>query len=131
MSDVVSAQALGIVAALIITIAVFEALRRGIVPERFAALWIVVSGLILLLAIFPQIGTWAADITGVKLPTNLLFFLAAVLLLLVSVQFSYEIGKLDSRTRRLAEEIALLQNFVNEQSQRPTQPDDPASEQRG
>ena len=114
MIDIVTPQVLGVIGAVIIAIAVFEALRRGIVPERFAALWIIISGLLLILAAFPQIGVWATRVTGVELPTNLLFFLAALLLLLISVQFSYEIGKLDSRTRRLAEEVALLQNMVEE-----------------
>lgn len=103
---------LGILGALLVTIAVFEALRRGIMPERFAALWIIVTFVLLVVAIFPAVGAWAARIAGFALPINLLLFLAALLLLLVSVQFSYEIGKLDARTRRLAEEVALLRHAI-------------------
>ena len=58
---------------------------------------------------------------GVQVPANLLFFLTAVLLLLVSVQLSYEVSRLEARTRRLAEEIALLREAVRELQDRCTQ----------
>jgi len=112
MTGAVLPEMLGILAVLLVLFAIWETLRRGIVPERFAALWIILSVLLLLLAIFPEIATWAAKAVGVELPSNLLFFVAAFLLLLISVDFSYEIGRLDARTRRLAEEVALLQDEV-------------------
>ncbi len=107
-------EVLGILAALLVVAAIWETLRRGIVPERFAALWIIISILLIVLAVFPEIMTWLAKIVGVELPSNLLFFVSSFLLLLISVDFSYEIGKLDARTRRLAEEVALLQDDFTE-----------------
>jgi hypothetical protein len=41
-------------------------------------------------------------------PANLLFFVASMLLLAVSVQHSSELGRLEERTRTLAEEVGLL-----------------------
>lgn len=106
-------QWLGILAALAAVLFVLYLLRRGILPERFAALWILVSSALLVLAVFPQILTWVADVTGVQIPLNLLLFAAAVLLLLVSVQLSFEVGRLEARTRRLAEEVALLADRID------------------
>ena len=103
-----NSQILGIIAALLAVIFVLALLRKGILPERFAALWIVVSVGLLVLALFPQISEWIARVTGVQVPLNLLLFGAAVVLLLVSVQLSFEVGRLEARTRRLAEEIAIL-----------------------
>jgi hypothetical protein len=37
-----------------------------------------------------------------------MFFLASVVLLLLSLQHSYELGRLEERTRTLAEEVGLL-----------------------
>ena len=59
---------------------------------------------LLLVSVFPGILRWAADLVGVEVPANLLFLLAAVLLLLVGVQLSYEVSRLETRTQRLAEE---------------------------
>ena len=39
---------------------------------------------------------------------DLLFFLASMVLLIISVHHSYELGRLEDRTRTLAEEVALL-----------------------
>lgn len=113
-----SPSLLGLVAAIVTTVFVVELLRRGILREKFAALWLVVSVGVLLMAVFPRIVGWAALKLGVQVPANLLFFLTAVLLLLVSVQLSYEVSRLEARTRRLAEEVALLTEAVRRMEDR-------------
>lgn len=103
---------LGVAAAVLATVFIVELLRRGILKEKFAALWLVVTGALLIIAVFPGVLSWLAGVLGVQLPSNLLFFLAAVVLLLVSVQLSFEVSKLEARTRRLAEDLALLREEV-------------------
>jgi hypothetical protein len=51
---------------------------------------------------------WLSFRLGVAQPVNLLFFVTIVLLVLVSVQLSYELSRHEARIRRLAEEVALL-----------------------
>jgi hypothetical protein len=114
---------LGLGAAILTTVFVVELLRRGILREKFAALWLVVSVGVLLMAAFPRVVQWMADAAGVQVPANLLFFLTAVLLLLVSVQLSYEVSRLEARTRRLAEEVALLREEVRQLNDRPRNED--------
>ena len=103
---------LGVAAAVVAAVFVVELLRRGILKEKFAALWLLVTGVLLVIAVFPGVLSWRATVLGVQLPSNLLFFLAAVVLLLVSVQLSFEVSKLEARTRRLAEDLALLREEV-------------------
>lgn len=103
---------LGVAAAVGAAVFVVELLRRGILKEKFAALWLLVTGVLLVMAVFPGVLSWLATVLGVQLPSNLLFFLAAVVLLLVSVQLSFEVSKLEARTRRLAEDLALLREEV-------------------
>ena len=50
----------------------------------------------------------ASDAVGLEVPVNLLFFGAAIVMLVLSLQHSSELGRLEERTRTLAEEIALL-----------------------
>lgn len=99
---------LGLVAAVVTVVVVAELLRRGILRERFAALWLAVGALLVLLAIFPQALRSTADALGFEVPSNLLFFGSILFLLLVAVQLSFEVSRLEARTRRLAEEVALL-----------------------
>ena len=42
------------------------------------------------------------------MPANLLFFIASLVLLILTLQHSYELGRVEERTRTLAEEVALL-----------------------
>lgn len=99
---------LGVAASLATLVFVIELLRRGILQERFAALWLIVSSTLLVLALFPRLVVSASHALGFALPSNLLFFVAIIFLLLVVVQLSFEVSKLEGRTRRLAEDLALL-----------------------
>jgi hypothetical protein len=103
---------LGVAASVLACGFVLELLRRGILREKFAALWLLVTTALLVVAVFPATLEWLADVIGVRVPANLLFFLGGVVLLLVSVQLSYEVSTLEARTRRLAEDLALLREEV-------------------
>ena len=106
---------LAAIAALITFVFVIDLLRRGVLREKYAVLWLFFSGAALLLAIFPAVLVWFTGMLGVAEPVNLLFFVTIVLLVLVSVQLSYELSRHEARIRRLAEEVALLQEEINRQ----------------
>lgn len=103
-----TAQVLGAVASIITFIFVFWLLRRGVLREKYAVLWLLLSGAALFFSIFPGLLRWISGVLGVETPANLLFFVTIVLLILVSVQLSYELSRHEARIRRLAEEVALL-----------------------
>ncbi|SDK51595.1 hypothetical protein SAMN05216282_10773 [Cryobacterium psychrotolerans] len=98
---------LGIVSALIALFTVVELLRRRRLRERHAVWWFVAALLALVLGIFPATLTALADLLGVEVPTNLVFFVSIVILFLVSLQHSSELTGLEDKTRVLAEESAL------------------------
>jgi hypothetical protein len=106
---------LAAIAALITFVFVIDLLRRGVLREKYAVLWLFFSGAALLLAIFPAVLVWLTGVLGVAEPVNLLFFVTIVLLVLVSIQLSYELSRHEARIRRLAEEVALLQEEINRQ----------------
>lgn len=99
---------LGVVGSLTTLVLLFELLRRKHLREKYAILWVLVAVFTLVVAVFPQTLFWVSDLIGVAVPTNLLFFVASMLLLGISVHHSYELGRLEDRTRALAEEVALL-----------------------
>lgn len=103
-----STYTLGLIGAVATLLVLFELLRRQRLREKYALIWVLVSVGVVLLAVLPETLFGAADLLGVQVPANLLFFMASMLLLLLSIQFSYEIGRLEDRTRTLAEEVALL-----------------------
>ena len=99
---------LGLIGALITLTLLFELMRRRRLREKYAVFWVVVAIATLVIAVFPGTLTAAADLVGVQVPANLLFFGASMLLLGVSIHQSYELGRLEERTRTLAEEVGLL-----------------------
>lgn len=98
---------LGLSGSVLTLVVLFEMMRRHRLREKYAVFWALVAFVTLLVAVFPQLLTRAADLVGVAVPANLLFFLASMLLLVVSIQHSHELGRLEDRTRTLAEEVAL------------------------
>lgn len=86
----------------------FEMLRRRRLREKYAVFWGLVALLTLIVAGFPGVLTFFAELVGVAVPANLLFFVASMTLMVISVQHSWELGRLEDRSRTLAEEVAFL-----------------------
>jgi hypothetical protein len=108
-----STVTLGLIGSIVTLGLLFEMMRRKRLREKYAVFWALVALVTLIVAAFPVVLSTAADALGVTVPSNLLFFGASMLLLVVSVQHSSELGRLEERTRTLAEEIALLQMEVS------------------
>jgi hypothetical protein len=103
---------LAVITAAITLIFIVDLLRRGVLREKYAVLWLLFAGAALFFGLFPAALDWLSATIGVAAPVNLLFFVTIVLLVLVSVQLSYELSRHEARIRRLAEEVALLNQEV-------------------
>jgi hypothetical protein len=86
---------------------VLTLLLRRQLSEKYAALWLIVTVLVLVLGLFPGLLDWMTAALGVQVPANLLFSLAIVLLLGVGLHLSWEISRAEDELRRVAEESAL------------------------
>jgi hypothetical protein len=104
----------GILSAALILIVVVELLRRRHLRERHAVWWFVAGVVALVVGIFPASLEWAARAVGVEVPTNLVFFSGIAVLFLVCLQHSSELTQLESKTRTLAERLAILELRLNE-----------------
>lgn len=96
----------GIVAAVLVLVAIIELMRKGTLRERHAVWWFVGGLLALVIAIFPQTLVWASKLLGVSVPSNLVFFVAIGLLFLVSLQYGAELTRIEARMRALSERSA-------------------------
>ncbi len=92
---------------LALVIAVLELVRRGHLKERYALLWLAVSAFGLLVGCFPSIIVRLSSVLGFQYLTVVSFFAFLFLLLLV-LAFTVVISRLSERGRRLAQEIALI-----------------------
>ncbi len=95
---------------------IVELLRRGQLREKYAALWLVIGTAVVTLGLAPGLLTPLSRAVGVQTPSNLLFFLGALVLLGVCLHLSWEVSRLEDETRRLAEEHAVLRLQVEQLS---------------
>jgi len=89
-------------------------LRTRRMREKYAGVWITLAVAVAIVAAFPGLAFWLADLVGVEAPVNLLFAVGFLVLLMVVIQLSTEISSLEEETRTLAEEIALLRLEVTD-----------------
>ncbi len=82
--------------------------RRNQLPSRYALLWLSIGVVIAFLAIFPRVLDRVSTWLGIAYAPGTFFLGAITLLLLIVVHFSWELSRLDARTRVLAEDLAVL-----------------------
>jgi len=115
---------LGIIAAAGAFVYIVDLLRRGRLRERHAVLWLFAALAALIVSIAPGILVSAADALGVDVPANLMFFVAIVVLFLVSIQHSTELTKIEEQNRKLVETVALLELRLGARDDTTLQDDD-------
>jgi hypothetical protein len=94
---------------------VLRLVRRRALRAKYSMLWLAVGAVLIVTAVFPGLVDRASDALGISYPPAVYLMIAIVFLLMVVMHFSWELSRLEERTRTLAEEIALL---------RATTPDD-------
>jgi hypothetical protein len=113
-----TAYIFSVAAALVTLVVVIDLLRRRRLRERHAIWWLVAGVLALLISLFPPALEWAASLVGIEVPVNLVFFVSIAVLVLVAIQHSVELTQLESKTRDLAERMALLELELRQRSDR-------------
>jgi hypothetical protein len=98
----------GVVLALVMLVIVTVLLLTRRLREKYAALWIIIGLGILILGLFPGLLLGLTSAFGVVLPANLIFAMAILLLLGVSLHLSWELSQAEDEIRRAAEELAIL-----------------------
>lgn len=106
------ASCIGLIAFLVVL------LRTRRLREKYAIIWIIVGVGLLVLGALPETMGALARAVGVQTPSNLLFAIALIVLLLVCIQLSVEITTLEEESRTLVEEVALLRFDVERMGRR-------------
>lgn len=94
--------------ALAFTFFVVRLVRRGQLREKYALLWMGVGGTVVVLSLTRHFLDRVALALGFSYTPSILFLAGIVFLLAVAAHLSWEVSRLEDKTRRLAEEIALM-----------------------
>ena len=107
-------KALAIAGSATVFLLVVELIRRGRLKERYALLWLF-SGLVMfILSVSRDLLEAIAKLIGIYYPPSLLFLIAFVFLLLITLHFSAVISGLSEKNKRLAQEVALLRQAIDD-----------------
>lgn len=82
--------------------------RRRRLHAKYSVLWVILETGLAVLASAPSLLERFSDLMGIRTPALGFLLLAITFLLVLSLHFSWELSRLEDRTRRLAEECALL-----------------------
>ena len=80
--------------------------------ERYSLLWLCASVLLLILSLSREVLEYLSHAMGIYYPPSLLFLLAFLFLLLITLHFSVVLSGLAEKNKKLAQELALLRQEV-------------------
>lgn len=103
---------------IILVVMVLAQVRNQKMKEKYAALWLIISFIIIILVIFPKLLDWLADAVGIETPVNLLFLLAIIMLIGVALHLTQALSKMGEDTRILAEKAAINDLLVEQLTNR-------------
>ena len=87
---------------------VVRLVRRHRLKSKYSLLWLTIGLVMGTIAAFPGLLDNTSYAIGIDYPPATFLVLSVAFLFLVVVQFSWELSRLEDRTRTLAEEVALL-----------------------
>jgi hypothetical protein len=100
--------------ATVLLVSIVELLRRQVLREKYAVVWLLLAVAVVFLAVWPGLLDHTAHVLHVVDPVNLLLFGAFAVLLLVCLHLSWESSRLEEETRVLAEDLAMLRLQVEQ-----------------
>lgn len=101
-------QVVAIIVSALFTVAVVDFIRRNRLKERYALLWLAAGVAMIVLSAWGDLLVVVTRVLGFEVPSNGLFTVVLFFLILIVFHFSIAVSTESERTKRLAQEIALL-----------------------
>ncbi len=93
---------------------VMDFIRRGLLKEKYSVLWLAAAIVITVLSLKKELLDWIARKLGIAYPPSLLFLVAFIFVLLITLHFSVVISILHEKNKALSQELALLRLALKE-----------------
>lgn len=105
-----------VIVALSFSIVVCELVRRRLLLEKYAFVWLIVSGILIIIAVFPNfiLGNLAKFLGIVDL-TNALFLLAILGVGAFLLRITVHISQINQKNTRLTQEISILKEKIEDE----------------
>lgn len=93
---------------------VIDFIRRGLLKEKYSVLWLAATIVISSLSIKKELLDYLASIFGIAYPPSLLFIVAFIFVLLITLHFSVVISIQHEKNKRIVQELALLRETMKQ-----------------
>ncbi len=93
---------------------VIDFIRRGLLKEKYSVLWLAASVVIATLSFKKNLLDYIAGVFGIAYPPSLLFLVAFIFVLLITLHFSVVISIQHEKNKRTAQELALIREAMKE-----------------
>lgn len=103
-----------ILISLIFIIFVIKKVNSGKLQTQFSLAWLLIATVIIIIAVFPQIMYFAADLLRIEASSNLVYLLAIIVLLFLLVNLTIKMSKYDNDIRCLIQNFG-IEKFLKEQ----------------
>ena len=120
----VTLRALLVVLSLVFFAAVVRLVARGRLQLKYSLLWMLLSIVMLLCALFPGLVARIAYLVGIQTPSNLVFLAGLGLLMVICMSLTIIVSWQTNDIRLLVQSVALLEKRVKEledRCERPTE----------
>ena len=104
------------IASLVLLLVVLELIRSRRLQERYALLWLVTGGVMLVLAVWRDALGLLAELAGIAYPPSALFVLASLFILVVLLHYSTVLSRLSDENKTLAQRMGLLEERLERQA---------------
>jgi hypothetical protein len=109
-----SIQIISIIGSLLFLITIIELIRRKLLKEAYAIIWLIFGCLFLFFSLWRKALDYIAQAIDIVYPPAMLFLLLIVAITLVLIQFSVVISKQSDQIKKLTQELAILKRDRNE-----------------
>lgn len=93
---------------------IMKKIRKNHLEIDYSIFWLLFSGVLVLLSIFPSAITWAADVLGFISPANMVFLIVIFLLVLKLFSVTIKLSLLENKIKSLVQHIALMEKAMYE-----------------
>ena len=106
-----------IVGAFLFVLLVFSTVNRKKLQMGDSLLWLLVSVLLIIVAIFPQLCVWASQLIGIETPSNFIYLICIAALFALVFHLTVKQSSMERKTRRLIQTIS-IDRYLREKEDR-------------
>ena len=111
----------------IFLLAIIHLLRKGKLSLKYSLIWIFSSIILLIMIIFPQLSIQVSKWIGVEVPSNFIFMLEGIFVLVILISLTLIVSNQTSRLTRLPQAVAILERRIRDLEEKTSDSTDSSS----